>query len=99
MGAGSLDIELAGPAFDLNLDIEQYDRLRVTQHAQLDGLIEVTLLDGFVPAYEDAFDVLTAAGGFDGFFADAIPLSSGLPGELGFSSGIVDVDSLAGAAI
>jgi hypothetical protein len=59
---GTLNIELGGTAAG------QYDRLAVVgglNGAILDGVLDVFLVNGFVPAVGNTFDVLTAAGGIN----------------------------------
>jgi hypothetical protein len=58
--AGTLNIELGGTA------VGQYDQLRVIgglNGAILDGTLDVSLVNGFVPTVGNTFDVITAAGG------------------------------------
>jgi hypothetical protein len=60
--AGTLAIELAGTAAG------QFDRLQVIgplNGAILDGLLDVSLVNGFTPAVGNTFDVLTAEGGIN----------------------------------
>jgi hypothetical protein len=57
---GTLNIELGGTA------VGQYDQLRVIgglNGAILDGTLDVSLVNGFVPAIGNTFDVITAPGG------------------------------------
>ncbi|HVZ93447.1 MAG TPA: hypothetical protein VG797_02950 [Phycisphaerales bacterium] len=61
--SGALGIELAGSAAG------QFDQLRVSGAANLDGVINVSFLNDYVPAVGDTFLVLTFAsrtGAFDG---------------------------------
>jgi hypothetical protein len=60
--AGTLNVELGGTA------VGQYDRLAIVgglNGAILDGTLDVSLVNGFVPAVGNTFDVLTAAGGIN----------------------------------
>jgi len=59
---------------------DEYDQLVVSKTASLDGTMEVRLIDGFLPAEGDSFDVLVAAGGVSGEFASLAtpPLDGGL---------------------
>jgi hypothetical protein len=60
--AGTLNIELGGTA------VGQYDQLRVIgglNGAVLDGTLDVSLVNGFVPAVGNTFDVITTAGGIN----------------------------------
>jgi hypothetical protein len=53
--AGSLNIEIGG------VDVgTEYDRLVVKGDANLDGLLEISFINGFVPAPSDTFTILTA---------------------------------------
>ncbi|HIG30504.1 MAG TPA: hypothetical protein EYQ50_22995 [Verrucomicrobiales bacterium] len=47
-----------------------YDQMVVTGQANLDGTLEVTLVDGFLPEEGDVFDIVSF-GSVDGNFADA----------------------------
>lgn len=58
-GPGILHIDIASPI--------DHDRLEVTGDAILGGTLEIALVDGFAPAWGDAFSVLTA-GAIDGEF-------------------------------
>ncbi|NQT39360.1 MAG: autotransporter-associated beta strand repeat-containing protein, partial [Planctomycetes bacterium] len=49
-----------------------YDWLAVTAIADLGGMVDVNLVDGFVPVSGDFFDVLTADGGIDGGVSDGL---------------------------
>jgi VCBS repeat-containing protein len=55
---GVLDLEIAGR----DPDVPQFDRLRVTGTASIDGTVRETLLDGFEPTPGDNYQVLTSAG-------------------------------------
>jgi fibronectin-binding autotransporter adhesin len=70
---GSLNVEIGGIAAG-----SQYDRLAVTGAAALNGVVNVTLINGFQPAVGDTFDILTT-GARNGVFAAANfpPLNSG----------------------
>ena len=59
---GTLRIELASS--------DSYDRIKVGGEADLDGDLEVSLLNGFRPRKGKKFDILTARGGVDGEFDD-----------------------------
>ena len=59
---GTLNIELGGTA------VGQYDRLNVIgglDGAVLDGILDVSLVNGFVPAVGNTFDVITTPGGIN----------------------------------
>jgi hypothetical protein len=49
---GSLTFDIAGPSSD------QYDQLNVSGHAQLNGLMTVDLLHGYVPQIGNTFDIM-----------------------------------------
>ncbi len=73
---GTLDIELGGL-----LQGAEYDFLDVTGVSTLDGLLRISLINGFSPAQGDYFDVLTAT---------AINLNGlVLSGEQGFNMQVV----------
>jgi len=52
---GSLTFDIAGPASG------QYDQLNVSGHAQLNGLMTVDLLHGYVPQIGNNFDIMNFA--------------------------------------
>ena len=60
---GLLEIELEGTG------LNDYDRLTATGLAQLDGVLELSLLGGFNPALNDTFTILSAAAGVNGVFS------------------------------
>ena len=66
---GSLELQLRGPTVDT-----QYDRLKVTGQAKMDGNIDVTLLGGFQPGPGNSFNILTA-GSITGTFSALFPKS------------------------
>lgn len=71
--------EIGGELFDLGLGVTEYDRLVVTGAAMLDGLLHVTLIDGFAPGLGSFFDVIVADSITLGSLELALPvLSSGL---------------------
>jgi len=73
-----------GPANTLTMELggttggDEYDRLDVLGTLSLDGTMNVTLIDGFVPANGDTFDLLDW-GSLDGTF-DTVNLPSLAPG-------------------
>jgi len=73
---GRLDVEIAGR----DPNIPQFDRIRVSGTATLDGLLHVDLLDGFEPAPGDSFEFLTAAVVKNQFATTEFPAPSG-PGR------------------
>lgn len=52
---GSLTFDIAGSAFG------EYDQLNITGHAQLNGLMTIDLLHGFVPDLGNIFDIMNFA--------------------------------------
>ena len=66
---GTLRIELASP--------ERFARLRVNGDLELDGALEVSLADGFVPADGTEFSIFGWTGSLAGTFADLV-----LPGDV-----------------
>jgi hypothetical protein len=71
--AGKLLIELAGTTPGT-----QYDQLLITGGATLDGTLQVSLLNGFVPSAGDSFDLLTTTSSIAGTFAnEQLPLLAG----------------------
>ncbi len=76
--AGTLDIELGG-----TLPGTEYDRLVVGGNAALGGVLQLTLVNGFVPEVGQQFQVLTSAGTVSGAFTDVI--TANFPPGLGAS--------------
>lgn len=60
----TLEIEIAGTTPGI-----EHDRIEVGSFAALEGALDVTLLDGFVPELGDRFAFLFASGAFDASFA------------------------------
>ncbi|RIK72723.1 MAG: hypothetical protein DCC67_18880, partial [Planctomycetota bacterium] len=84
LGAGSrVVMELGGTAPG-----STYDQIVVDGRVSLGGRLAVTLFDGFAPSAGDAFDVISASGGFSGDFAvhDLPPLADGLSWNLASDS-------------
>jgi hypothetical protein len=70
----ALDMEIAGTAAD------QFDMLKVNGAAAIDGLLNVSLLDGFLPSATDSFSIVTAnslSGTFDNVSGNKISLTGG----------------------
>ncbi len=65
--SATLSIELAGAELGI-----QYDSLQIGGAATLDGALTVSLLDAFIPGFGATFEILTAAGGISGKFADTV---------------------------
>jgi hypothetical protein len=70
-----LDIELGGVTPG-----SQFDRLQVSGAATLDGMLDVSLINGFAPALGNSFEILRAEGGIFGAFSDVMlpELATGL---------------------
>jgi hypothetical protein len=71
---GSLLMEIAG------VGPENFDALNITGGANLDGLLNVSLLDGFVPSASDSFAILTAgslSGAFDNVAGGHLDITGG----------------------
>jgi len=69
-----LDIEIGGLTTG-----SEYDRLAVTNDAQLDGTLNLTFANFFLPATGDSFEVLTYNSLSDTFAAVNMPLVNGNP--------------------
>ena len=61
--SGSLEIELGGL-----VQGGSFDWLKVSNNASLAGLLDVSIIGGFVPTIGDTFEVLTAGAGLSGVF-------------------------------
>ncbi|HVS71156.1 MAG TPA: PEP-CTERM sorting domain-containing protein, partial [Phycisphaerae bacterium] len=85
-GTGPADVSLENMAFDntagLTMELggrnegSQYDRLTISGNAALDGTLDVTLINGFVPRVGDSFLLLdggTLSGGFGNLDLPALP--------------------------
>jgi hypothetical protein len=66
----------------------QYDSLAVTGAANLDGTLDVSLINGFVPSSGNSFEVLHANGGITGAFSQVSlpPLGAGLAWNVVYSN-------------
>ncbi len=92
------EIELTGASDGL------YDQLDVANTITLDGILDVTLLDGFMPSAGDTFEIVQAAGGVAGMFsttAEELPtLAENLAWSINYGSNNVVIeiiyDGLAG---
>ena len=68
---GSLTADIAGAGAG------QYDQLNVSGHAQLNGLLTVNLLNGFVPQIGNTFDIMNFASESGTFsMVDGLPINS-----------------------
>ena len=74
INAGTLEIEIGGL-----IQGTEYDFLDVAGNVDLGGTLDVSLIDGFVPAPGDAFEIITAASILGTFATESLPA---LPGSL-----------------
>jgi T5SS/PEP-CTERM-associated repeat protein len=65
--SATLSIELGGAELGT-----QFDSLQIAGTALLDGTLAVSLIDDFVPGFGATFEILTAAAGITGTFADVL---------------------------
>ncbi|HEX4412652.1 MAG TPA: dockerin type I domain-containing protein [Lacipirellulaceae bacterium] len=86
------DIELAGTEKG-----SHYDSLTVAGNVSLSGKLNLLLIDGFVPAAGESFNIMSAAGGIDGTFSSMnLPaLAGGLYFAVAYTPNAVNV-SVAG---
>ncbi|MGI9428184.1 MAG: hypothetical protein ACR2NM_05970, partial [Bythopirellula sp.] len=75
--SGVWDLELGG------LGLSDFDRMTLTGAASLDGMLELSLINGYVPALGDTLNVLSAVGGIAGAF-DSIMQPVSMPADLMF---------------
>jgi hypothetical protein len=61
LSSGKLKMELASLA--------SYDKLAVTGSATLGGVLDISLLSGYTPNYNDSWTILTASAGITGSFS------------------------------
>jgi hypothetical protein len=88
-----------GPGGTYNVQIfspQNYSRLVVSGHANLDGTLHLTLASGFKLRPGDRFTVLTAGGGISGTFRT---ISSNTPVSVQYENGIVDVNAVSAAKV
>ena len=79
-------VQMASGTFRVDLDgtaALQYDRLQVDSQAQLAGALELILGGGYVPAAGDTLNIISAASGITGTFANVIQ-PVGMPAGLIF---------------
>ncbi|MEZ6191397.1 MAG: hypothetical protein R3C45_08925 [Phycisphaerales bacterium] len=80
----------------------QYDRLDVTGVATLDGILDVSLINGFTPGLGDSYTLLMANGGIAGGFSGlSLPDLSGLglDWDLSISGSTVLLEVVNGSAL
>ncbi len=82
----TLEIEIGGTAA-----VTEHDFVSVSGGVLLDGLLDLSLINGYLPDPGDTFTVL-AAGNLTGFFDNATP-GSRLDTSDGLGSFLVDIDS------
>jgi hypothetical protein len=88
-----------GPGGTYNVQIfspQNYSRLVVSGHVNLDGTLHLTLASGFKLMPGDRFTVLTAGGGISGTFRT---ISSNTPVSVQYENGIVDVNAVSAAKV
>ena len=59
---------------DVFTDNDGYDQINVTGNVDLDGTLQVSLLDGFLPSAGQTFDFLTFTGALSGAFDNGVGL-------------------------
>lgn len=84
--AGALEIELGGSS------LEQFDRLEIQGDVTLDGLLLVELLEDFVAAAGDSFEILDVGGTLEGKFiglneGSYFATNEGLPFRISYQGG------------
>jgi autotransporter-associated beta strand protein len=86
MDGAALLIELAGTTAGVN-----YDSATIAGIAMLDGTLDVSLIDDFVPSAGNSFEILTATGGVAGHFdTEMLPaLSGGMSWNVIYGAGSV----------
>ena len=67
LATGLLNIELSG-----SIPVTGYDRVAVGGSATLGGTLGIAQLNGFLPAFGDGFQFLTANGGVNGAFSQVL---------------------------
>ena len=84
---GVLQIEIGGTASG---SFDQINHMLGAGMAELGGSLDVELINGFNPALDDAFEIITAAGGVSGMFdtlAEELPaLSPGLEWAINYGA-------------
>lgn len=80
--AGKLTMEIGG-----TIPGNEFDRLLVDGSAMLGGILQVNLLNGFLPSFGDSYLLLEAVAGLSGEFANTIlpGLTNGLKWRLEYS--------------
>ena len=94
-----MEISPKAPAGTYNVQIfspQNYSRLVVSGHANLDGTLHLTLASGFKLTPGDRFTVLTAGEGISGTFRT---ISSNSPVSVQYENGIVDVNAVSAAKV
>ena len=84
----------------LNIDLMDtmlgdFDRLVLNGQAQLDGLLDLFLTGGFVPALGDTFNILSATGGINGVFSaidQPLTMPAGLEFDVNYLGNIVQLE-------
>ncbi|MEM8494104.1 MAG: hypothetical protein AAF663_01800 [Planctomycetota bacterium] len=86
--AGTIDFEIAGLARNT-----EYDTVTVLGMATLAGGVTVSLTEGYTPAVDDSFDILTATDGITGAFSvEQLPeLNNGLFFDIVYGADVVQL--------
>ena len=66
-----------------------FDTLAITGDAEIGGVIDVTLLDGYAPALGSTFDIILAASVIGGFSQEILPVFDGRTFDVIFGSDFV----------
>lgn len=97
-----LDIELGGTVFNPGTQVD-FDRLAIVNGgvgtAAFAGTLNVSLVNGFIPAVNDAFHIVTADGSLTGTFTENLPvLSGGNTWQVNYLTNYVELKVVAGPA-
>jgi hypothetical protein len=76
--------------------LQNYSRLVISGHANLDGTLRLTLASGFQLTPGERFVVLTAGQGISGTFRT---ISSNTPVDVTYANGVVDVNAVSTAKV
>ena len=66
-----------------------FDTLAITGDAEIGGVIDVTLLDGYAPALGSTFDIVLAASVIGGFSQEVLPVFDGRTFDVIFGTDFV----------
>ena len=95
----ALDIEIGGTVLNPGTQVD-FDQLAVSNAATLGGALNVSLINGFTPAINDVFRILTAGSSVSGTFAStSLPaLPSGSAWNVNYASNYVELAVVPGSA-